>query len=380
MAIRFRTIIVIAILLYTTLIPGGYNPGLAQSAEEESEPVNIVIGTNPAARILREDWLDFSGLSLGANLQFGDLIDPGEETVVVLCSDLTEHAVTQLDAVPCSPQMSDRNVLIQGDQALAGWQRGNQEDPLIPYLITPRDTLSLTRQPIIRWNLIPGVLGYSVSVHGEGVNWTQEVTDADVYQLLYPQDAPVLTPGSAYSIEIIALLTEGEQRSSAEEDTTNSFIVMTPDDAETITATIAAIHAAVEDETAVALIDAQYYTQNGLFGEAVEALYTIFDGQSVIECPTEVETNQSPVVYRMLGDLYLQTQLEREAAVAYLCALTVATQTNDLESQALAAEALARLTVDDEKAALVTTALTIWEQLGATERIEALQAEFAPSS
>ena len=58
--------------------------------------------------------------------------------------------------------------------------------------------------------------------------------------------------------------------------------------------------------------------------------------------------------------------------------MDLATHANDVESQALAATALARLTLDEEeRTAYVTAALELWKTLGADTQVEALQEEFA---
>jgi hypothetical protein len=84
-------------------------------------------------------------------------------------------------------------------------------------------------------------------------------------------------------------------------------------------------------------------------------------------------------VYLMLGDLYLEMQLERYAALAFTCANELAAATNDLESQALSATALAYLAPNEEKRRkYVATALDSWEALGADTQVSALREAFMP--
>ncbi len=379
MIVRFRTIImVIAITVCVTIDPMTHNTVSAQSnGEDEPVPIHIVTGTHADARVRRDGWTGFSGLSLGASLQFGDLVDPGGEPVQVLCTDLTEHTVAQLDAVPCSPQ--GRTVLVQEGQSLAAWQRGAREDVMIPFLITPRTTVVLTPQPLFQWNPVLGADGYRIFARGEGLNWSGEVTDPGVYQLLYPADAPLLVPGVSYSVEIVSIASGNEGRSSTEEDALeSSFVVMAPDEAEAIQTTTVDIHASVDDESIATIVGARYYAQNGLFAEALQALLPISGDLLVSDCPSGSSVSESPVVYLMLGDLYLQTQIELYAAIAYTCAFDLAHRAEDLESQALAATALARLAMDEEeRSEYMVSALGFWEQLGADAQIEALREEFA---
>jgi hypothetical protein len=376
MMIRFRNIIIILVVTGCIAVPlSSLSTGLAQEDEDEPVPIHIITGTHDEARVRRDGWSGFSNLSLGASLQFGDLIDPGEETIIILCADLTEHAVTQLDAVPCS---QERSVLMQEGQSMAGWQRGAIEDITIPFLIAPRATIVLTAQPLIRWNPIPSVEGYRVIVRGDDLRWSADVADPEIHKLLYPDDAPSLVPGASYTIEVIAVTAgEGEVSSNDEDVSGVSFTIMAEDEVEAIETTIAEIHASIDDENIASLVDVRFYTQNNLFAEAVQTLLPISGDLLDTECPTKSAVSQSPVVYLILGELYLRTQLERYAAIAYDCALDLAAIGSDLESQALAATALARLTLDeDDQAEYVALALDLWEQLGADVRIEALRQEF----
>ena len=83
---------------------------------------------------------------------------------------------------------------------------------LIPYIISPRNTLVLTDKPVLRWNASPGATSYVVSIKTNkgDVIWETQVETTEV---VYPGQPP-LKPGVNYVMTVIA----DNERSSEEEE------------------------------------------------------------------------------------------------------------------------------------------------------------------
>jgi hypothetical protein len=373
-----RIIILVGVLLVHTPAQQALDvTAVAQQEDLEETPVplHLVSGTHPDAGIQRKDWTNYSHLSLGKSLQFGDLIDPGGEPVFVLCADLTERVVSDLGPVPCP---RERATLYQGEHAVAGWQRSSPEDLLTPFLITPRATLVMTTTPFISWNPLVGVDGYRVTVRGVDVTWTVDIDDAAINHLRYPEDAPPLVVGTPYTVEVTAITFGDEGRSSAEEDAPDiSFMVAAPEKVEAVQATVADIQVSVNDVAMRDFAAAFYYMQNELNAEALQVLTGITGDPLNDGCPPDVADDTSPVIYLTLGDLYMRMQLERFATAAYICAHTQAVAIKDLESQALASTGLAHLALDEAmRASHVADARAAWEHLGAQAQVNQLEETF----
>lgn len=140
--------------------------------------------------------------------KIGTKIYPGDEIIaakgaqaIVQCNDLSTKIVqagqnqsnggcpNATEQKQCSP--GTYKCPHRGDIA---WTEG------IPYIISPRRTALLNKQPILRWNAVIGAKSYTVSVEGDNVNWTKQVSDT---QLVYPGEQP-LQPGGRYLLTIVA--------------------------------------------------------------------------------------------------------------------------------------------------------------------------------
>lgn len=340
-------------------------------------PISIVTLTNDNAGVRRLGWAAFSKLVLGQQVAFGDLIDPKGKLVRVLCSNLVEMAVTQLGPIPCP---KDRTILVQDDQQLAGWQRSKPADVTIPFLISPRGSTVATANPTIWWNTVDDADSYRVTVRGDGLDWHKDISDPKVGKLVYPTDAPALKPGQNYTVEISAIAGGTAVHSSAEEDVPGlSFKVIEPDKLAPIQKSISTIKSNVSDKNIANLTMALYYAQNGLDADAVQLLVGITgDPLVAASAPTNAQLGTSPAVYLALGDLFMQSHSEIYASASYSRALDLATQSGDLQSQAMAQVGLARLATDtDKQKEYATAALKLWQQLGAKDQVDSVTKEFS---
>lgn len=370
--------LVIGICFAALWVGGLAVPGWqAESAppRQDAQAAHMILSATDEAQLRRADWTGFSGVSVGTMLEFGDLLDPGGQPLRVLCADLSEQTVTVLGPVPCA---NDRPVLVQGDQAVAGWQRGAVEDVFLPFLILPRATYVVADRITIRWNPVIDADSYRVTVSGPDVNWTHDVVDGAAHSLTYPPDAPALAANTPYTVEVVALMGGVAIGSSADEDAPGlSFRVLPGDAAAEIKALATDIQTQLTDPDGVTLALATLYEQSDLLSDAIATLETVAGDLMLARLEPTSPLGSSPVLYLRLGDLYLETQLEYYATLAYTEALTLAEQSADMESVARAAEALARLSVDSsDTQRFAKQAVDVWLTLGDTGRSADLMQEF----
>ena len=344
---------------------------LAQAQADNNRAMQaFVLQSSATAQVRRAGWTKFTHLSLGAGLQAGDLLDPKDTPIIVICGDLSKQVVTTISPVPCP---KDRTIITQNQMALAGWQRGPAPDPTIPYLISPRNTLVASPTPLILWNPVDQADSYQVTVRGEGLEWSIMIQSADAHSLIYPNDAPHLQSGVAYTIEVIALEQGAVLNSSADEEVPDtSFQVIATDQLAQIQPLLDQLHTQITSKSLTNLIDAQVYVQNGLYADALDVLLTAQASKV-----TASDFLASPIPALVLGDIYLSTGVQLEAEGAYQNAFDLAQTANDLESKALALTGLARLTSSsDRRGKLAAQAVEVWDELGATAQADATAKEF----
>ena len=345
--------------------------GFAQAqADHDTAMQAFVLQSSATAQVRRAGWTEFTHLSLGAGLQAGDLLDPKDNPIVVICADLSKQVVTTISPVPCP---KDRTIITQNQMALAGWQRGSVPDPTIPYLISPRKTLVTSPTPLILWNPVDQADSYQVTVRGEGLEWSTLIESADAHSLIYPKDAPHLQSGVPYTVEIVALAQGAILSSSADEEAPDtSFHVIATDQLAQIQPLLDKVHTQITSKSIANLIDAQIYVQNGLYADALDVLLNAQTSKV-----TTSDFLASPIPELVLGDIYLSTGVQLEAEGAYENALLLAQNASDLESKALALTGLARLTSSsDRRGKFAAQAVAAWDELGATAQADATAKEF----
>ena len=197
-------------------------------------------------------------------------------------------------------------------------------DPLIPYVVNPRDTAVLRERPNLQWNAVPGGNRYTVSLlNGETVIWTKEVQNSKIE---YPTDALPLQPGIDYTLKVQA----SNGHSSTEDDwQLQSFHLLL----ETDTAAVRQAEALMQSQPnndQMALLKANLYAGSGLRGEAIATLEAKLATGS-----------QSSTLYRQLADLYTQEGLFILAEAKYLKAIELVS--SNLEERAIVQAALGDL-------------------------------------
>jgi hypothetical protein len=323
--------------------------------------LNLLVTAAGDVQLKRSTWTNYSPTSLGALLYTGDQILPAKGAkAVILCDGLTQWQVPTGApsglANGCPP--SDKPILIHGASHIGGTRGGN--DPLIPYIVTPRKTLILTATPTFRWNAVSGAKNYVVRLNTDKIIWEQTTNQNSI---VYPGD-PALKPGVNYLLTIEA---DNGKRSQDEGVAGLGFSLMTADQAAPVLKSKAALNALNLSAEAEALALAQLYQGNNLTSEAIEVLNGLASQQT-----------QVAAVYRMLGDLYLQSSLNLLAADHYQRAIDLAQTAKDIEGQAVAqaglGEAEDALGQKDRATAAFNQALENYKLLGDQKRIDEMTA------
>ncbi len=298
--------------------------GMAQSAG--SQAANVLVSSTVPIQLKRDGWTDYAPATFGTTLREGDLLRPvppadlaaAEATIV--CQDLTLVLVSEWPSgVPCTPLDQPP----QGGEATTPPRGGGGDG--FPVLVAPRKTRLLSSQPTIIWTPVPGVDTYTVTVRGGGDTWSAQVQG--VSMLRYPQGAPQLRPGVAYSVTVA-----GGGRSSGEDDTPGlAFTLVTPEDASNVQASQLKIQTLGLPYVPTEFLVAQLYANQNLNADAID----ILAGLS--------EAVQEPAIERALGDRYAVVALYRLAEDHFVQATALSAATGDIEGEGLAAQQLASI-------------------------------------
>lgn len=195
--------------------------------------------------------------------------------------------------------------------------------PLMPTLITPRNTAVTETRPIWRWNEVDSSNGYQLTVINAvtGQSWQSQTSATE---LIYPVDAPPLLPGSTYLTQLKSI------QPTTEVDESFFYLL---DDAgrQNVIATTAAIRALSPDPVTTAFLLVEYYQTQELYSAAIKQLESIANKKEI------------PGLTSQLGDLYFYVGLYDHARKNYQAALADAELTDDLVAQATALVGLGRI-------------------------------------
>ena len=267
-----------------------------------------------------------------------------------------EHSFANLGC-PLIARTQSRSIIARGGENLE-----------IPFIISPRSTAVLNNRPTLRWNALSGMTSYTVSLEdqrvGEGIVWTQEVSDRGVaypnqppgdfpakyIEVDYPSDASSLESGVDYlaivrtqqPVEAAEKCCNGWSKqpenpflcitsSTKDEGKGLGFYLLDENEAQQIRELAANVKQELDGE-AQALALAHLYQENDLMMDAIATLETLIK-----------QGSQTTGVYRFVGDLYREVQLSQLAEVRYFKAIELAKNSHDLIGQAMAQSSLAEV-------------------------------------
>lgn len=237
-------------------------------------------------------------------------------------------------------------------------------DVLIPYIISPRRTLLLNDRPKLRWNKVPGVNTYTVSlVKGDRAIWETKVNGNEV---VYP-GTPQLEPRFVYLLMVKA---ENGRTSDEEKLPGRSFRMLPTTQKQLVKGAIEQINSQKIAEKTKALQRAYFYIGSDLKSEAIETLEAL------------VATGfQEAIAYRKLGDLFWQEGVTLLAESNYLKAQELASAAKDIGEQAQLEEALGELygAIGEKQEAVrwLAQAINSHKALGNTQRVKELETQIA---
>ncbi|MEH2162112.1 MAG: tetratricopeptide repeat protein [Nostoc sp.] len=350
-------------LVLEAVVLGMVKPALALSATSiaQGQPQAVVYSgridsTTGRIFLKRPDWSNFRPVPVGTELNQGDQIKPDKGVRVrVVCPNLSKPFVPIGVPSGLKTICPIWQAIISKAPPPAGTLGGN--NPLIPYLITPRHTLLLSSTPTFGWNAVPKATQYTLTLLSPtGVVWQKQVKNNS---LVYP-GLPPLQPGTNYSIVIKA----NTGKTSQDEGTSNlDFRVLRKSEVAAIQSEVTKITKSGLNEQVKALMLANLYSRYtlpqdviqayGLTADTFKSYNLSADAIAILETLVK-QGKQSTIIYRSLGDIYWQTGLAQKAVDNYLAAIKLAKSDEDLEEKILAQFALGEVyaATDDNKQAI----------------------------
>ncbi|HXU38169.1 MAG TPA: tetratricopeptide repeat protein [Blastocatellia bacterium] len=284
---------------------------------------------------------------------------------IVLCGDNNPRNLEPgLQPCPCAAPCSPDVCGIHYDGAWIRPTRGgtDTDNSSYPVVVSPRATLLLSTRPAIRWTPITGSgesINYKVTLYGENMKiiWSRNVESGT--ELPYPAGQAPLDRGRTYKVIITA---EGLS-SAAERLPGLGFATLTEDQAQALAREENRRKQLEVPDPQKRFLISTLYAARELYAEAIERL------------EIQYNTNKESAVARLLGDLYAEIGLNREAEKKYLDALSLNPE-SDLDGLALTQRALAQvyenLGILKQAVEKLIEAIATYQRLGDTATVNVL--------
>lgn len=185
----------------------------------------------------------------------------------------------------CAPPTAKVEPCSNGSRTDCKKFKGNQTSG--PVLTSPYGRTLVNRSPLLAWSPVSGATSYSVAVTGKGVHWQRTVGGTT---LTYPGDQPVMQWGHAYQITIIA--NQNDTPVTADQFAINLLPQSDVKEIEAILKQIKDLPISLDQRT---YLTDNLFANDGLLTESIVTLEACVNAGS-----------QSPLIYRTLGDRYLQ--------------------------------------------------------------------------
>ena len=301
---------VLALTLIATLVPTVANASVNRIVELQGE---VMIKKKNGSQ---------KPASIGKLLELGDLLLPKQGAVVkVRCADgKLKRARSGVE--------SGLNTICPGVR----YSTDSRGEDIFLLLVSSGfvyETLFLEDKPLLRWPSVPEATGYRVQVMAADEEiWLEEIRCIQI-----PYGGTALQPQVDYQLVVEAV--DGEATGQVYQ-----LGFQRLDDAQTkeVEAKVAQIQAEDVGEEAKALMLVDFYSEvveeddPGLLMAAITTLETLVK-----------QGNQTPVIYRMLGDLLLRTGMLRLAEIRYQKALMLAKSSKNDDELAAIPDGLAHV-------------------------------------
>jgi hypothetical protein len=334
--------------------------GLALPSSSNPTGLNLISEIKGDVRLKRSQGNGYQKANIGDLLNPSDQLQLGAgASATVMCDNLTFWTVPAEKVSLVSDGCGSNQSIIFRPNSLRSPSRAPNET--IPYIISPRNTALLTNCPIFRWNAVAGATRYQVRVQDAGLtlDWQMETSQT---QIEYPGKPPLQT-NSNYSLIVE---TDTGDSSAEEQGSDLSFTLLDAGKADSVRTKVAQLKQQQLTQEVEGLALAYLYQSYNLKAEAIELLEGLMK-----------QGSQIVAVSQLLGDLYLQVGLSQQAKNAYLQALELAKQTEDLEGQAEAQTGLGLkeygLGKKTEAREWLIQAQTNYQKLGVQSKVEEVQ-------
>lgn len=330
--------------------------------------------TEGQVTVKRSGWKSFVKAVVGTVLENGDRVRLGTSSshATVFCADASVQVIQNSEeAVQCP---SNRPPVVRFKGSRVTHVRGGPEGSDFPIVVSPRMTKVIDPHPVIRWLPVKDATSYRVSLmKGAQEFWSSDV--GNVTELVYPTNAPALTPGVTFIVVVAAGF-----RTSAQDDTPNlGFSVVSSAEAQQLAQAVQTINSLNLPDTTKRFVIANLYAFWGIDpNQPNPARKTLtYDAINQLSQPN----SQTPAMVRLLGDLYLRTGLNSLAEEQYRRALSLSENLNDPEGKALAQLALGRIFKvrlnDAEATQRLNTAKALFDSYGDAQGVAAVEAALA---
>jgi hypothetical protein len=319
-----RATLLLFVLLESGILLFLLQTNLRSTENQNAQPVNLAVSIQGQLSVKRKGWTSYAPVVFGTSLRSGDLLRLDDSSrAKVVCSDLTLHDISfGIVGVPCE---GAQPLLQRADGSLINATRSLPGAGPYPLVLSPRKTKLLSPRPILRWTAVEGASTYLVTVRGRDLYWYSRVHSAT--ELKYPDSAPPLEAG----VDYILIVETSDQSSSAEPGLGLGFSILNAKERKTVQDEEKQIESLGLPAGPTQFLIAHLYASHDLNAEAIKRLEGISD------------TFKVPAVARLLGDLYLNIGLLRQAETSYLSSLNLSIDANDEEGQMLDHLALARI-------------------------------------
>ncbi len=301
-----------------------------QAQNNTALPAITILKVSGQIAFTRRGWINQQPLVSGTLMMVSDLIFPQEATLLVMCPNGTAHEFLPSDLVPNAtincPTVTGVPVVGMAGTKSVNIQRGAGQKPTIPYLISPRATVVRSPNVTLRWNPIPDVKQYLLTVRGGGEMWTSDplepakVVQDGVAQFVMDKPIQEKTP---YSVEICVVFNTGRQHCTTDPDWSTGdnlafYYVPRPVMDDIISQLIAGLGKNTPESLyarAVVLSQPYFVAAPGITlsanSEAIDLL------QSLIKDNPQSALASSPDLYILLGDMYRTGGLPISATQIY---------------------------------------------------------------
>lgn len=299
-------IVLLSLLLVTIAIPG--------STRQTS--LNILSEARGEVKLKRSGNRQYQRVYGGETLSPSDKLQLGRGSLArVLCNNLSPWILnSQGEFTVSSGCPASRNPPIREPHGGRLLPTRASDNPTVPYVISPRNTIILEDKLTLRWQAVEGARSYQVEVKGGGVNWTTQV---DKTEVIYSGNEP-LQPDTRYRVMITA-----DNGKSTRNEAPVGFTVLNEQEVQRVKSEISRLQQQPLSEDAKVLALAYLYTGNELNTAAIELL------EGWVKKGT-----QTTAVYELLGSNYRQVGLYRLARERFLTGLEKAKAEGNLDGQA----------------------------------------------